>query len=73
MLQLVLRAHNLKLKEHEGLSAEQLKKADLGSEPNRANRLWHMDLSDSEFVPEVSAMYMVQPAGHGLDDTLFAR
>lgn len=56
---------------HEGLSTEQLQKADLSRTPNRANRLWHMDLF--EFVPEVTAMYMVQPAGKGLDDTLFAR
>ncbi|KAL3143075.1 hypothetical protein ABBQ38_003349 [Trebouxia sp. C0009 RCD-2024] len=69
---LALRAHNVKLTEHEGLSEEQLKKADLGGESFRSSRLWHMDLSDDKCAPEVSAMYMVQPAGSGLDDTLFA-
>lgn len=73
VLQLALRAHNVKLTEHEGLSEEQLKKADLGGESFRSSRLWHMDLSDDKCAPEVSAMYMVQPAGSGLDDTLFAR
>ena len=61
----------MKLSEHEGLTEEELKKADLGNEPYRQNRLWHMDLSDIECPPEVSAMYMVQPSG--TDDTLFAR
>lgn len=65
--------HNVKLTEHEGLTAEVLKQASLTRQPNRHNRLWHMDLSDSDFCPEISAMYMVQPAGSGFDDTLFAR
>ena len=73
MVQLALMAHNAKLTEHEGLTAEVLKKADLSRQPNRHNRLWHMDLSDSDFCPKVSAMYMVQCVGDGLDDTMFAR
>ena len=32
-----------------------------------------MDSADSKFVPEVSARYMIQPVGNGLDDTMFAR
>ena len=59
------------LKEHEGLTEDELRTADLGIEPYRKNRLWHMDMSDAECPPEVSAVYMVQPSGK--DDTLFAR
>ena len=72
-LQLVLRARNVKLPSHEGLTEEEVWKAGLptGGAGYGQNKLWHMDLSDSECPPEVSAMYMVHSAGK--DDTLFAR
>lgn len=72
-LQLAVRGHNVALKEYEGIKEEELKKCKLGGAPFDESRLWHMDMSDTPTPCEVSAMYMVQPAPGGIDDTLFAR
>ena len=72
-LQLAVRGHNITMKEHEGLDEEALKKCRLGGNPFDESRLWHMDMSDTPTPCEVSAMYMVQPAPDGVEDTLFTR
>ena len=72
-LQLAVRAHNVTVKEHEGLNEEDLKKCKLGGDPFDDSRLWHMDMADTPTPCEVSAMYMVHPAPGGIDDTIFAR
>ncbi len=72
-LQLAVRGHNVTLKEHEGLTEKELKTCTLGGNPFDESRLWHMDTADLATPCEVSAMYMVQPAPGGIDDTIFTR